>query len=360
MSWQIFKLLGSGDTLTVLPYVPAAISMKKLLTISKKRGVDGSRLSEAETAFSAFEDFVRVSAGDRERLETMLLSTTDSAEAVQADLQHRKAAFKAFSHFFGIEVDTYAYALIHNPGSIKNTVDCAALLTLSGMRRLRLDTDVVVARMQMTDDSGNTAGGPSSIIPSGLIDPDAAAQYGAPVLPAFCSQPVPPLETIVDPSGRTRTLLRSQQVGSGADMDLAFGRVFRDLPMKFDAAGDPFASSVVETSRPTRLMVADFLVHRDAFVVTESHSSLYGQAAAATTVEQIEREGIRLPLRDHFEHVGRGEDAARLRELPRYTEFLRSACDTLGYDLAQMEVYRIRLEYPLMDSRLVLKFRIGR
>ena len=37
VSWQLFKLLGPVETLATIPYIPASISLRKLLHAAKKR-----------------------------------------------------------------------------------------------------------------------------------------------------------------------------------------------------------------------------------------------------------------------------------------------------------------------------------
>ena len=102
VSWQIFKLLGPIETLSTVSYIPAAVSLRKLLSAAKKRGVNEESLSAAAAAFAAFETFVMQTTGDREQFETVVMSYGDSAESAQMGMQHRKAAFKADCHFLWI------------------------------------------------------------------------------------------------------------------------------------------------------------------------------------------------------------------------------------------------------------------
>ena len=326
--------------------------MKKLLTIMKKRGVPQARVVEAETAFSAFEEFVRTSASDRDRLETMLTSFTDSDEGRQADLQHRKAAFRAHSHFYGTEVETAVQAVVYYPGSKPDTVSCVGMQQVMGMRRLRPDTEIVVTRMNMTDESGD-----QRVMPASLIDEAAARQYGAPVIAEFCSRPMPALSTIVDGSGLSRTILMSQRMGSAADIDLAFGRAWLDMPRSVNERGQHTLSAIIVCMRPTQLIIGDIFVHRATFPDIEQSGGMWGQVAGANSPAEMRQQGIRLPMREAFEYVGSGADMARIREVPRYTELLGLASDRFGFRLDEMDLYRLRIRYPLVDSRIVLEVR---
>lgn len=352
LSWQIFKMLGPVDTLSILPYVPAAVSMKKLLSVIKKRGVPMARITEAESAFASFESFVRTSANNRDRLETMLMSFTDSDEGRQVDLQHRKAAYRAHSHFYGIEVDTAVQTLIYYPGSSSQRVSCIGLQQVSGMRRLRLDNEIVVSRLNMIDDSND-----HKVMRANMVDVEAAERYGAPVIEEFCSKPMPDLGTVVDPSGMARTVLASRKVGSAADIDLAFGRAWLDLPMNVDVDGYHALSAQIAIVRPTQVIIGDVFLHRSTFKNVAPSSGLWAQVGGAENADDIERRGVRLPMREEFSYVGTGEDVARLRELPRYAELVRTSCERFGVSLNEMDLYRVRIDYPLVDSRLVLRVR---
>ena len=116
VSWQIFKLLGPIETLSTVSYIPAAVSLRKVLSAAKKRGVSEEIAAEASSAFAAFERFVTQTTGDREQFETMVMSYSDSAESAQMSMHHRKAAFKADCHFFGVACDTLSMALFFPSG----------------------------------------------------------------------------------------------------------------------------------------------------------------------------------------------------------------------------------------------------
>lgn len=346
-------MLGPVDTLSILSYVPAAVSMKKLLSVIKKRGVSPDRIAEAEAAFLAFEEFVRSAATDRDRLETMLMSFGDSDEGRQVDLQHRKAASRAHSHFYGIEVDTAVNTLLYYPGSTPDRLSCVALQQISGMRRLRADTEVVVTRLNMTDEHAE-----KRVVPCQVIDEAAALRYGAPVIEDFCSRPMPALSTILGANGLYRTILTSRQLGSAAEMELAFGRAWPDLPIELDTDGRHFLSALIPATRPTQLFVGDMFVHRSLSRSLEPSVGVWAQVVDQPNQVSFEPQGIRLPVREEFLRIGSGEDMARIRELPRYTELLRMACDRFGINSDELTLYRFRLSYPLVDSLVILKIAV--
>jgi len=54
--------------------------------------------------------------------------------------------------------------------------------------------------------------------------------------------------------------------------------------------------------------------------------------------------------------LGAGPDAIHLSDLPRYPEMIAQVCDRLGWDVSQFDVYRCRIEYPIMTSLAAIWF----
>jgi hypothetical protein len=49
---------------------------------------------------------------------------------------------------------------------------------------------------------------------------------------------------------------------------------------------------------------------------------------------------------------------AYLRESPRYLELLNDATSRTGWQLDDFDVYRVRIEYPLLYTALLLTFEL--
>ena len=56
LSWQVFKLTGPGDALSLAPHVPLPAAMRRLLAAAAKHGIQPDRVAGVRTAFDAFED----------------------------------------------------------------------------------------------------------------------------------------------------------------------------------------------------------------------------------------------------------------------------------------------------------------
>jgi hypothetical protein len=321
------------------------------LSASKKRGVSQDAIDEALAAFAAFEKFVSDTSGDREQFETMVMSYASSPESEQMGMHHRKAAFKADCHFFGVAVDTLAIAVLFHPGEKPGTVDFVGVRQMLGLRRLRANTDVLVDRWKINRDiSANE----NDFILSDALEPEAAALHNAAVIPEFCTKPMLPLVTSIEENGDIRTLLKHRDIGVGQDVDIATARICRGMPVTLTADGRPMFDGLIEFSRPTRIQVIDNYIHRPTWPNMVPSSGVFAHLSRRLP-SKVEGEGVRLPLNEQFSYMGTGADVARIREVPRYPDLVKHACQKMGWRFEDMDLYRIRLEYPLMDSNVLLR-----
>src|SRR5205085_6675073 len=71
LSWQIFKLAGPGDALSMAPPVPKGAAMRRVLEGAEKYGLPVNQINEVRSAYSAFEELIETHAGDRTSFELM-------------------------------------------------------------------------------------------------------------------------------------------------------------------------------------------------------------------------------------------------------------------------------------------------
>src|SRR5262245_24139170 len=63
LSWQVFKLAGPGDALSLATHVPNSTAMRRLLAAAKQHGISKQRVDAVRTAYESFEKLVEVHAG---------------------------------------------------------------------------------------------------------------------------------------------------------------------------------------------------------------------------------------------------------------------------------------------------------
>jgi hypothetical protein len=351
LSWQLFKLSGPGDALALAPHVPSASSMRRLLEAAKDRGISKQRVEDIRAAFQSFERLVEIHAGDRTSFHSMargLCESDDDDDTSQTDLQHRRAIFQGFSHYFGLQLQTYVFSVIVKPGSVPGRYDHASIRAKLGLRRLRADADVIVDTVLVEPPND---GDP---VRQELFDTAAFERCHAAVLPEFCSRPLPQLETTRGEGGMTFSQLSGDAVGRRGVVDMVFGQAWRNAPLAVSADGKRLSLSVgVGITAPTALVAVDVLFHRSSIGRPTPEFAVYSESRRHA---HQNRGVVKMPFRERIASLGPAPDAALLREMPRYTELLDYACRKLSWTLAEFDVYRVRVEYPLLDTVLKLKF----
>jgi hypothetical protein len=106
LCWQMLKLTGPGDALSLAPFVPTPGPMKRFLAAAKSAGIDRQVIERINAAYEAFNEQVQIHAGDRPTFEAMVSGAAGINENSSEDLQKqairlRKSAFQTVSHYAG-------------------------------------------------------------------------------------------------------------------------------------------------------------------------------------------------------------------------------------------------------------------
>jgi len=146
--------------------------------------------------------------------------------------------------------------------------------------------------------------------------------------------------------------LRHRNLGVGREVDITTGRIYRDTHLESLPGGGKSVYGMVEIARPTRLQVIDTFVHRPTWPALTARSGVFAHLPTRR-LPYAEQQGVRLPFTEKVTRMGSGLDGVRFPESPRYPELLRHACQRMGWRMEDFDLYRVRLEYPLMDSNII-------
>jgi hypothetical protein len=70
------------------------------------------------------------------------------------------------------------------------------------------------------------------------------------------------------------------------------------------------------------------------------------------------RQGDRIEMLESITPLGRGIEAFRLSEFPRYTELLSYFCEKEGWNPKAFRGFRCKIRFPLYGSQIGLAFRL--
>lgn len=357
LSWQVMKLLTAEDAFAAARYVPGEFPLKRIFESARGIGVAGARVAAAESAAIALSSFVIEHAGDWDSFQSML-AARDGAEGDEEDaigLAHRKAMFKGHSHYWGHQVDTQVVAMMIQPSAGKpGKFDYLHVRTMKGLRRLRSSASMGVDSYKLNAPSPED----ENQIQHFPIDPESHAIYGASVLPAFCSIPVPELKTSVRADNRSFVELAADTVGRRGQVDLTFGTVGRGGPLSPTPDGGQGFGSLVRIGKPTAILVADMLVHRPSLPQVEARLLVNGVPPLAQDEFDFNDPRTRLPFNEKIRLLGRGGDATTCLDFPLQRELYEYICSRMSWNLDDFDVYRARVEFPLMDTMVSMVFQV--
>ena len=259
LGWQIWKVATSPDPFTAAQHLPSPAGVTSFLQAAATLGASAHTVIAAEVAAKRVDGLVKIHAGDRSSLELMIDSFAGERHETQEEV-HRRNAFKANSYIFGSQLRTRLVLHVLKPGSEPGRVDVAIVNGLFGLRRLRTDARRLLFSTGVRDALGAEGKGPKR---EGLAGPRGGASQGPPrmeLMPDFCSQPLPKLESSTTRDGYIDFELSQWPIGQTGAVTMVSGEAFWNFASRFARPGDVHGNLVAHINRPTELLVHDVLV----------------------------------------------------------------------------------------------------
>lgn len=356
LSWQVYKLAGNSDPFALAPHVPVATSMRRLLEAAANYGIDSQRIDKVQKAYKEFEGLVVRHAKSRAQFDSMAnsLAQHDEEEAQQIDVRYRKTMFQGNSHFCGVQSDAYVGTLMVHPGDEPDRYHLAQLRVKIGMRSLRPNVRPIIDMSKY----GYKQSKENFILPQ-PFDEAAYEKHSAFIIPEFCTQPFPKLETNITRDGRSWTRLASDAIGLQGSVDLVTGSVWRNsrlFPLQPDEA--PGFGMTISVPYPVTVVIGDLLVHRNSLPRLHEQIEMYGHSSLCDEVMEIREYESPLLLRERLNRISMPLKNLSIREVPGYLDMLKYSAGKLNYRLEDFDAYRFRIEYPLIDTKILIWMRL--
>jgi hypothetical protein len=352
LAWQVHKIATSTNPLSEVGNVPGPAAMARFLDAAITHGVRKSSVTAVQDALTAFEHTVKNHAGERHAFES-IVSGLHEQGSEQIDLMHKRAAFKANSHLWGVQARTRLTTHILHPSAEPEMVDVALIRGVVGLKRLRRETPFILTRKKVTDNEG-------VILPSALtepLDPHGAGGQGVSFMTEFCTQPLPRIRNVTDSEGWLRTEILTNGVGNAGAISAIVGEVDRRADTRYRREHNERMNFRIHVRTPFETVLADLIVRRGTYGETPikpralTYSGLYG------THPNIHHPNDEVLSPDEpVTYLGRGAAVLSTPAVPRYEEMVGFAFKRLGWDLEEFDVWRCRVEYPVMPSSVVVQF----
>jgi hypothetical protein len=278
------------------------------------------------------------------------LAVASDGEDAAGELSNRCNAYNVLSRIWGTQTESHlAAAFVRGAQTAVGTDECLVSIR-RGLRRLRPNVSPIVYGAR--HHSSTTPMHVRSQVP---LDPIAAAKFNAPLLLDYCSKPLPKLRTVSGAAGWAYTELSSEGIGRQREVDLGFGAAANDVPFSIDTYGSRLVRNSTTFRTSTAFFEKNFLVHRPSFgeVVPEliAFQSTPGDESPA-----IARAAAQLPLREKVIALGPASSSVASEQWPGLHDTLRYACDALNWDLAEFDLFRLQVRYPVLGSVIRIQF----
>jgi hypothetical protein len=350
LCWQVVTVINS-EVAEGAPHVPGPVSLKRMLAESKRQRLAEAVVVGLRQGLERFHDAAKSHADTRAGFGSMIAALT-SRDVI--DVQPRRNAYRAESEIWGTQLDTYHMLCVFTGRPTRGTYSGLSCSTQVGLRRLR-----PTANRRIWGFHRDPAAGAPQVDPAAqAIDAAAFREYGAPLLPEFCSNPMPRFRVVSGDDGWSFTELNVEGIGRKTAVDLAFGSRVASEPLMAGLETPHAAAATALFFMPAAMFVMDVLLHRPTFGRPEPKLMIHanGQGihqlstARRATPLPIDASVVRLPVED---------EALYDPEVPKAPEIARRLLDTAGMPPSEFDAYRVKVPYPILHSVIRMYFEVG-
>ena len=331
LAWQVYRFTKSQSPLEAVKFLPLSDAMQKFFEVAKRKSNVKASVEQATKAYDELQRFIEQHADDRETFDAMVLGLSDS-DSGTIDIRARRAAFKANSQFWGLQASMLYRCMIVTGESPSPSAMAAIIQGAMGLRALRPKRDLPVCRRTITL---TTDADPTEFAPKPL---------GVSILEDFCSEHLPKITTQMRGSV-AHDYITLEKVGRTAAVDLF-------LSTKMASMLDEQESSMGLTTMvrvPCEEFVADLLIPAGLMHPASSRFRICGCLEDVSAAENAtDAHSICKP--QPGEYMGRDLDALHDKSFPRCPELLRFVLRDLGASRVNFDIFRCRIEYPMLHS----------
>lgn len=351
LAWQLIKVAYSDDPFVAAKHMPSARSIEALSKAAKKRGVDVALLDAIRSASDRFQALMSVHAADKVEFE-MLIDSHCADQDQRDDERWRQQSYEGNSYTWGAHCTTLLALSILAPSRVRDRhFDMAQIRGLMGFRQTRPGVRWVVNQSVAVDDEKR----PESGMRREALDPEAAGKHnGVPVLPEYCSDPVPELARTPLPDGMMQDEFVSAEVGLQGERTLVTAEVLRDVAPTHATEQDKTAHFGSAIRTPTETLHFDMFVCAGLFGDVNRELCVFSDVASSIAFAESDE----LRVGDSISRLGRGLSMVHAPDLPGYQHLASDIFERLSLDPSDYELYRIRIPYPPFPATVMLRHQL--
>ena len=349
LAWKMSRFSESTDLVKAVKHIPGTGGIEIMLKAAEAKGVAADRIAAVRTADKAFRDFVQQRAGDRRSFEAMLAA---GGRDERVELEERKSFYQSASAIWGVRAKVQMLTLCLRPSvEHKDRVDVMQIGGFLDFERLRADVPWIIRRLWTSDTEATT----DNNFKRSPLCPEASSGDSLPVVPEFCTQPLPEINQFKGNNGVIYDEIAPGPVGKHGAVTCIAGELYSGaLPRRW-SPDNTFGRYELVLRTPVEWVMFDIYLHNDLVNFGDFHYSVFGLLE--------DRPGMGAG-KSHDRPVFGPEPALRLGEPPitqssrfgEYSLLLSHAFERAGWgELSDFRGYRSELEYPATPWCLTMK-----
>ena len=347
LSCKVFRVINATSPLDAGPHVPGINGLRTFLKAAHRAGVGEPLVNAATVAADEFNRLVTNHAGDRPAFDTMISSFADSPDANQITLQHRRALFRGYRHILGVQARVQIRCFFLQPAEDARMLDMVSVAGILGLRQLCPGSPLIMSRWNVTNDDG--------CLQEVKCEPlDSSTEAG--LLPEFCSRPLPQYRLAEPTPGIRCGELISNGLGKQAAITCVQSHVHRAAIPRYRGDTDRVGAYAARVRLPCEVLLIDVIARDDvygnqkpiAYACSEHQGEILAVSACA--------DWLRLKPYESVAYLGKGSSLLYSTDFPRGPELGAYVFERMGWSPDRFDVYRCRVEYPIMPSTVTMQF----
>ena len=348
LCWQIITVTKS-EGVGGAAHVPGPVSLKRIIAESRRQKMPEHLIAILLEGLQQYYDAAKSHSDTRAGFGSMIAAVTmgDTIE-----LSTRKSAYRSESEIWGRQLGVIHQMVAFTARPSPSTMTSVLISSSLNCRRLRPNAGRSFWGYYQAPE------GPSSELNFHPFEEEAFEALGAPLMPQFCSSPLPKLRMVRYDNGWTHAEVDGDGLGRRSAVDVAFG-IRSPLDPLNEGIETPFAAtSSARLSTPTELLVLDMMVHRPSFGEAEPQLLIHANSPGANRlivarqVQQLQLGAVITPLSSTPEGFA-DPDAVRASEIVEYLAGREKLT------LSEFDCYRVRIPFPILNSVVRLYVEVG-
>ncbi len=348
LAWQLTKVAYSDDPYVASKHIPPSKSNQAWLDAARANGIPDELVRSAKRACDRFENVIETHAANKSEFD-MMVESFGHASDVQSEVKWRQHAFTGNSYTLGAHCRVLLGLTILMPSeNLEDFFHAVQVRGVMGFRQTRPDVRWVINQSVAIDDDAKA----EMTMQRAPLAPEAAAEFnGVPVLPEFCSNPMPALLRTPTHDGMMQDEFLSSYVGLQGERTLVTGEIMRNIGPTYATPQDKIAHFGVGVRTPAEMLHFDLYVKAGLFGDVDRELRVFSDLASPYAFEDKDA----LCVSDQVAHLNRGVSLAQAPDLPGYSDLVKSVFGRIGVDPAEYELYRIRMAYPPLPTTVMMK-----